>query len=698
MVSLTIDGQPVEAGEDDTILDAAKQADIFIPTLCNHPGLPAFGGCRMCLVKVEGMDSYVPACSTPVRDDMVIYSDIEELNRLRRNILELMLSEHPSGCIVCADREICFEYHRAPSKAGRSTGCRFCPQKDACDLYDIAAYLGIEDIRLGIEYRNREVRRDDPFIERDYNLCILCGRCVRVCDEIRGVHAVDFVNRGHETTIGTAFQAPLLDSGCIFCGACIDVCPTGALSEKRMKWGGSPERVVTTTCMLCPLGCRIKVGVTRNRIVNVHAAGPEHDTTQLCVKGRFTLPALMQHHERLTRPMVRDGGVLQASSWSKAIRAAADLLRDYEPHEIGFVASPAMSNQGAFMLQKVARALNCDNIGIASAMALSANAAMQLCSASGSVEDVAAADVVVLVGVDLRFTTPVLAVLAYEAKKNGAQVLLVDNSDAAVPRYVDRHVSPASYAGFFENVYAMLSGSKESDDDDAAAMAEHLQGGNVAILFGPGIMDGSGAETAALLSSIASVSDGVVLPGWDGGNLQGLLEMGCLPGEEGRNPLRDMTGLKALYLTQPLPDIPDEVEAIILQDVYASDLAERAEVVLPATPFTEEAGSMVTLDGTLQELQPCTTAAGQSRRDWDILSGLAEALNLDGFDYERLDAVTEDVREHIADGQDIRPGKGETGTDSLSGLDGSVDYRGHAIGEMVSDFARLVEAWRGDHA
>ena len=688
MASVTIDGQSIEAGEGETILDAAERADIFIPTLCNHPDLPAFGGCRMCLVKVEGMGSYVPACSTPARDGMVIHSDIEELKRLRRNILELILSEHPSGCIICDDRELCFDYHRAPSKAGRTTGCRFCPEKDECDLYDIAASLDIEDIRLPIEYREREVRRDDPFIERDYNLCILCGRCVRVCDEIRGVHAVDFVNRGHETTIGTAFQAPLLDSGCIFCGACIDVCPTGALSERRMKWGGSPEQRITTTCMLCPVGCSIEVDVTRDRILNVHAAGPGHGTTQLCVKGRFTLPALMQHHERLARPMVRDD-VLKAASWDDAIGAAAELLRRYEPHEIGFVVSPGMINEGGYMLRKIAHALECDNVGVASGMATAG--ALQTITSGGSI-DIASADVVLLLGVDLRITTAVLAVSVYQAKKNGARVVTIGCDGA--PRWADHAIATPSVPNFLDGLQAALSG--EACNNDVATMAEHLQNGSVAILYGPGVMADDGTAIASL-AGVASSCNGTVIPCWDGANVQGLLMLDCLPGGHGNNPVRDMTGLKALYLTQPLPDIPEHVETIILQDVYTSNLLERADVVLPAASFSEEQGSMLTCTGERRILQPCTTPAGQSRPDWDILSRLGVALGCDGFAYDDVAAVTEEAMDHIAGGKK-RPGENDAGGEERMLPDGMLCYRGHAIGAKVPDFARLVEQWRDDDA
>ncbi|MFO8132841.1 MAG: molybdopterin-dependent oxidoreductase [Thermoplasmatota archaeon] len=191
-----------------------------------------------------------------------------------------------------------------------------------------------------------------------------------------------------------------------------------------------------------------------------------------------------------------------------------------------------------------------------------------------------------------------------------------------------------------------------------------------------------------------------LLPGWDGGNVQGLLMAGCLPEKDGRDPVRDMSGLKALYLTQPVPGIPDGVETIVLQDVYTSELLDRADVVLPAASFTEEAGTMHTLDGARRELRPCTTMMGQSRRDWAILAGVAAALNLDGFGYDSVDAVAKDAREHIAgrQEQDREPRGGQAGRGDRPGPDGSLQYRGHDIAGLVPDFARLIKKWRDDDA
>jgi hypothetical protein len=209
MVTVTIDGKKVSGKDGQTVLDLATAADIYIPTLCHHPKLAPFGACRMCLVKVEGMRNVVPACCTPVTEGMMVKTDDEELRGLRKNILSLILSEHPSGCIVCEDRELCFKYHAEPQKAGCCTGCKTCPNMEGCELYRVAERMGIKEIGVRIEYKDIPVKRDDPFMDRDYNICILCGRCVRVCDEIRGAGAIAFTSRSQKATIGTAFDKPL---------------------------------------------------------------------------------------------------------------------------------------------------------------------------------------------------------------------------------------------------------------------------------------------------------------------------------------------------------------------------------------------------------------------------------------------------------------------------------------------------------
>ncbi len=717
MPEITIDGRAVEAEAGETILNAAKRAGIYIPTLCNLPQLPPFGGCRMCLVKVEGMKKYVPSCATPVRDGMVVQTNIEELNRLRRNILELILSEHPSACIVCDDREECFKYNKEPTKAGRITGCRFCPVRDDCELYEIAKYLGIDEIRVPIEYRNMPLKRDEPFIERDYDMCVLCGRCVRTCDEVRGVHAIDFTHRGHETVIGTSFDEPLIDSGCIFCGACVDVCPTGALTEKRTKWGGTADETVQTTCMLCPVGCSLDVEVKWGKVMNSLPS----EESGLCVKGRFTLPTLVTHPDRMEYPMIRENGVLKPVSWDEAIEYAAKKLKAYKPGEVAFVITPWMTNEGMYAAQKTARAMGTDNIGIASEMAAPSIARSGYRGAIGDIEN---ADTIIVAGTDLNLSAPVLLTHIYRAKKKGAKVIIVDSHAKKLPLYIDMHISPESYLSFFREAAEAIEGKGKLKNGSEAVRLAELMGKKVCIIFGKGIFSGGGgAEALSVISDMASSLNATLLPAWDGGNVQGAIDAGCMAGwlpgrlslsdknardkieklwkmklpDAGLNPIYNCGSIKALYITQPVSEIPESVEFLVLQDVYKSELMERADVVFPAAAFTEEEGTITLLDGSIKGIAKCSNPAGMAMEDWNIFSKLAAATGHD-FGYENAGDIAEEMKRCATGGgaaaQAVEKGKEDSYNPVLGIPEGEICYRGAEIGGKVEDFAEVLKAWR----
>ena len=253
-MKFTIDGVEVPFTEGQTILEAARGAGIGIPALCAHEGLEPFGACRQCVVRVEGMKGFPVSCSTAASDGMVIHSDDEEVLRLRRNVMKLILSEHPHSCIVCNEREGCEKLKGEPEKAGRVTGCSTCSKRPTCELRKICDDLGLVEGDIPMEYKGLPLERDDPFLDRDYNLCILCGRCVRVCQEVQGASAIAFTDRSSRTKVGTLFERPHLDGPCRFCGACIDVCPTGALSARGSKWQGEPDSRTASTCAFCSLG------------------------------------------------------------------------------------------------------------------------------------------------------------------------------------------------------------------------------------------------------------------------------------------------------------------------------------------------------------------------------------------------------------------------------------------------------------
>ncbi len=226
---VTIDNQPVETARGATILEAANAHGIYIPTLCAHKDLTPYGGCRMCIVEVEGMRGFPTACTTPAEEGMVVRTQTAQIQSVRNEILNLMLSEHPCSCLICDEKDECRQYSLTVRKVGVTTGCRFCSNDGQCELQEVAAKIGVTELNYPIYYRNLRVEKEDPFYDRDYNLCILCGRCVRICQEVRAANAISFNQRGRHTVIGPAFKRTHLEAGCEFCGACVSVCPTGAL-------------------------------------------------------------------------------------------------------------------------------------------------------------------------------------------------------------------------------------------------------------------------------------------------------------------------------------------------------------------------------------------------------------------------------------------------------------------------------------
>lgn len=260
-ITLTIDGQKVRARRGTTVLEAAQENGIYIPTLCAHPNLPPFGACRLCIVEIEGMRGYPTSCTTPATDGMTVWTNTEQVTGLRRSILELMLAEHPHECLVCHRRQRCSPYDICLRTVNVEERCVVCPKNEQCELQRVVDYIGIAQV--GFPYRQREipVERDNPFFERNYSLCILCGRCVRICTDVRGIGAIAFTFRGSQALVGTTFGYPLKDSQCRFCFACVEVCPTGALMEYPARW--KPIEDKDAHVVPCRHACPAHVDVAR---------------------------------------------------------------------------------------------------------------------------------------------------------------------------------------------------------------------------------------------------------------------------------------------------------------------------------------------------------------------------------------------------------------------------------------------------
>lgn len=348
-MELTINGQRVSAEPNETVLKCALRHDIHIPHLCTHPSLPPFGACRMCMVEIEGMRGFPTSCTTPAAEGMVVRTETETLRELRRNILGLMMLEHPSACLLCERREQCDEFRPTSEKVGRTTGCHTCNNKEVCDVRQLSEDLGFCQLPVPPLYHFRPLERSDPFIDRDLNLCILCGRCVRVCKHQHDKSIIDFVGRSSIARIGEAFGRTLLEADCRFCGSCVDVCPTGSLADRYAKWFGKPDSWAETTCMFCEEGCALRVGVEAGKAVSVHAVD---ESKPLCVLGRFVTAPFMNGTERLRVPQLRFGEVLREVSWEEALNGAAEKLAACKGETFALVCDTSMPLEDRSILKK----------------------------------------------------------------------------------------------------------------------------------------------------------------------------------------------------------------------------------------------------------------------------------------------------------------------------------------------------------
>lgn len=356
MINLTIDGHAVTVQAGATVLEAARQAGIGIPTICDHKDLSPYGACRMCIVEIENVRGFPTSCTTPATEGMQVRTQSEQLATLRQRTLEMMLSGHPNSCLVCPHRTQCETLRPTASKAGQSTRCGSCSNRSECDLRSMALAMPQGDLNLPTLHAAHKVERDDPFMDRDYNLCILCARCWRICEKIHGQPAISIVNRGRLARVGTAFGKSHVHSGCTFCGSCIDICPTGALTDRFARWYGKPDAAASSVCTMCANGCALRLKAESGQLVTATMTAFEPEAS-LCALGRFGTAQIVNSPARLLRPAVRDHKALVSVDWDTALEVAAEGLRRHAGG-LGVVISASATREEHFLYQKLAEALN----------------------------------------------------------------------------------------------------------------------------------------------------------------------------------------------------------------------------------------------------------------------------------------------------------------------------------------------------
>lgn len=570
-LSLSINGKIVNCPAGSSILKAAVTHGIEIPRLCDHPDLKPFGACRLCLVEDEKSGRLMAACVTPATQDMVIQTATERVTKHRRNIIRLMMAEHPESCIVC-------------SKGNR------------CQLRGVAAQLGVGEPNLYPMPNYKPFEEANPFIIRDLSKCILCGKCIRADHELVVVGAIDYNHRGFGSRPATVHESGLEHSSCTFCGTCVSICPTGALSARNTRYVGTPERESVSICGFCSVGCSLAMGAAGDRIVDVNPANqPESvNGATLCVRGHFAHDFL-NSARRLIGPRGRktdeQGNDEQVPvAWDDALdliaRRMLEIKNESGPQSIGFLGSSKCSNEENYLFQKIARVLigtnNVDNGGCLFGQPLMKvfDETTEGGYRKNRLADLEKAEVIMILGADPGHSVPVAGYYLKRAARQGIPLVVVDprrtelasfaairlsirpNTDLELVNglaallyenraydsaFVDRYTEGFS---LFQESLSLLDIDRISrlTNLKSAAIkktAELLRGKKIAIVIGHGIIQqkyglqtlGAILNLSLLSGSLGSAGAGIYVLAKEN-NQQGAMDMGATPDLlPGRQPL-----------------------------------------------------------------------------------------------------------------------------------------------------------------
>jgi predicted molibdopterin-dependent oxidoreductase YjgC len=749
-VTLTIDGRKVEAPADSSILKAALDHGIYIPHLCYLERLRPYAGCRLCLVEIEGYrkkDQLPTACTEPVRDGLVVYTNTPTIAQCRREVLELILSDHPDRCLTCPRPQRCPPFSACQRDPVVTDRCVICAKNERCELQQVVDHVGVHQQRFYGMRHEFPLERTNPFIERDWNKCIACGRCVRACVEIRGVGAIDFAYRGKRMVVTTPFEDEMKDTNCEFDGQCVTVCPTGALMERVNKYMGYPDRSVPTICPYCGVGCNIRINLKGTQIIGVSPRDPQNPVNRdsLCVKGHYAYD-FIQSSARLTTPLIkRPTGTPQKATWDEALDLVAGRLADirdqYGPDSIGVITSAKCTNEEIYLSQKFARTVIGTNNVDQCAQLCHTPTLEALTRSFGSAamttshEQIERAGCIFVIGSNTTETHPIIALRIKWAVQKGAKLIVASPREIDLCRFahlwlqlkpgtdvalvnglmrviLDEELWDAQFvgercSGFYPLAMALqkypveqvaattgvpaedivmaarLIGTGGRDPryvmppvyyGPLAEVGTHGDTDGTCILYGTGITHNYHAvEAVQSLANLAMITGNLgregagLCPLAGQNNVQGACDMGALPNTlPGYQPVSDPAArrtfedawgvslptkpglnmlemleeakernLKALYVigANPMLSAPDlkhvresleSLEFLVVQDIFYSETAQLADVVLPAASFAEKDGTFTNTERRVQRVRAAIPAPGESQADWQILSTLAQ--------------------------------------------------------------------------
>jgi len=703
-IKLKIDGTEVEVEKGKTILEAAQLAGMNIPTLCHDRRLIPFGACRLCVVQQKGKSELLPACFTPAKNGMEIITQSPEISESRRLQLRFILLNHPMICPRC-------------EKEGE------------CALQRLVYEYGVEEMVYPWDPISSPSDDRSSLIQRDSDKCILCGRCVRICDEVQGVGELSFSKRGIKTVIDTDFHRPLQ---CEFCGQCMDTCPVGAITSDRFDYAIKSWELkeTTTPCPSCGCGCSLTMGSKEEEIRRVFS-DPEKGPSDgnLCVKGRFGWD-FVDHPERIKTPLLRINGAFKEVSWDEALGFVAQKLEtikdQYGPEAIGAFASDRLTNEEYYLLKKLLKnAIGTNQItqgGNASTRGLTEGLAKTLgvAASTNSIREIRKADCIFIIGVDPGHTHPIIKNEIHLAvRRNKAQLIVLGSYDIGLTRAT--HISPLLppsitlldqpgmevsiinamiqtiiKEGFedktfieektegIEELREKISSlqpetygmSEASRNEIEKAARIYAQSRRAMILIGSGRWSHVAQKEIAIASSNLALTTGHIGKESSGilvllekCNAQGAVDMGLFS-QNGKNGEKGVLqkalegGLKALYVIGENPPVSstlgrqalEKVPLIVVQDLFMTEAAEKAHVVLPACSFIEKGGTFTNLERRVQKLNPLRSPLGQSKSDFDIFLSLLRLFECPAAG-ETPEAIFEEIGRELSQYHGIQSGE-----------------------------------------
>ncbi len=656
-VTLTIDGREVRATEGAMLVDGAKQGDIEIPYFCYEPKLgPPVGACRMCLVEIEGIPKLQTACSTPVKDGMVVHTQTARVKAAQESVVEFLLINHPLDCPVC-------------DKGGE------------CPLQDISYGWGGGTSRFIEPKRHFEKPLAlSPLIAIDRERCILCYRCVRFSQDVAEDHQLVLHERGYHTYVGTFDGHPYVAP---FSGNIIELCPVGALTSRPYRFRARPWDIegAGSVCTLCPAQCNVTLTVRDDRVLRVltrdHDGNPGVDDGWLCDKGRFAYQSF-HVEERIVEPLVREGDALRAVSWERALDAAAAIAR--HAGRAGALVGGQATNEEAFLLQRLFReGLDSGDIDsrAGGGVPLELERALAAPALQASVPDLEFAHSVLLVDCDPVDDAPILDLRIRKGVRRHAVALSVASArptalDASA-HHALRH-APGAGEAFLAALDAALGGPGDAraradaaglDAEAVASLAASLRDGGEDVVIAYGERLGAGPRGPHALRALLNVAHRLgldtgragagLLAVPAGANGRGVREAGASPtagpglvepAARGRDAAAIARAVEdgeitALWLLRadPLRSHPDQARwraalaraglVITHESVMTEAVREHATVVFPAEAYAEKAGTVTHPDGRLQRLRPAIGHAGDVRPEWQVIAEVARRAGLD---------------------------------------------------------------------